>query len=152
MYKDISTDNNYPKTVLIRNSPDGMIWQIYHVNSERAAAIIAKRAKDNAFEGVTLEDYQPNMEETSPNWQNDFSADVELRLLEGTNKIDYLLNKGFITLDDIKVYTQRWMDGVDAHDDEAIDKYYQEQYAEQCCEQEEHERMLEDFYGQDEPE
>lgn len=144
----ISTNNNYPKTVVIRNSKGGMIWQIYHVKSERAAEIIAKRAADNCFEGVTLEDYQPNMEETSEGWQNDFSTDVELRLLEGDNKIQYLLAKGLITLDDIKEYTQQYMNGVDQYDDEQIDKYYQEQYAEQCVEQEENERMLEDFYGQ----
>jgi hypothetical protein len=151
----ISTNNNYPKTVVIRNSKGGMIWQIYHVHSYRAAEIIAKRAHDNAFDGVTLEDYQPNMEETSPNWQNDFSTDVELRLLEGTNKIQYLLNKGLINLDDIKEYTKKWMDAVDAYDDEAIDRYYAEQYNQEQYEEDEERKLrdemmlLEDLYGQD---
>ena len=150
----ISTNNNYPKTVVIRNSKGGMIWQVYHVKSERAAEIIAKRAADNCFEGVTLEDYQPNMEETSEGWQNDFSTDVELRLLEGTNKIQYLLNKGLITLDDIKDYTKKYMDGVDAYDDEAIDRYYAEQYNQEQYEEDEERKLrdemmlLEDLYGQ----
>lgn len=126
--ENISTNNNYPKTVVVRNSKNGMIWQIYHVKSERAAEIIAKQANENAFDGVTLEDYQPNMEETFPNWQNDMRSNVELRLLEGDNKITYLLNKGLITLDDIKDYTKKWMNGIDAYDDEQIDKYYSEEY------------------------
>jgi len=67
-------------------------------------------------------------------------------------KIKCLIDGGFITIEDIREYTQQYMDGVDQYDDEQIDKYYQEQYAEQCCEQEEQERMLEDFYGQEEQE
>lgn len=66
-------------------------------------------------------------------------------------KIQCLIDGGFITIEDIREYTQQYMDGVDQYDDEQIDKYYQEQYAEQCVEQEANERMLEDLYGQDEP-
>ena len=106
MYKNISTGKNYPKTLVVRNRPDGMIWQVYHVNSERSAEIIAEGAVKNAFEGVTLEDYQPNMEETSPDWQNDFRTNIELRLIEGDNKIKYLINAGYITLEEVLEYVQ----------------------------------------------
>jgi hypothetical protein len=68
-------------------------------------------------------------------------------------KIQCLIDGGFITIEDIREYTQQYMDGVDQYDDEQIDKYYQEQYAEnQARELDAEEKMLEDLYGQDEPE
>jgi len=107
-------------------------------------------------------------------------------------KIQCLIDGGFITIEDIREYTQQYMDGVDQYDDEQIDKYYAEQYGdnnipdvncgewecgagtlhpstmqecdcfkyendEQYAEEQsrlldEEERMLEDFYGQEEQE
>lgn len=128
MYKNISTTTEFPKTLVVRNTPDGMIWQIYHVKTERGAKIIAEGADRGGFEGVTLENHQPELEETFPNWQNDIRNSVELRLLEGGNKIDYLLRKELITLDDIELYTKQWMNALDAFDNEQIDKYYSNQY------------------------
>lgn len=61
----------YPKTVVVRNSPDGMIWQIYHVDNEFQARHIIKGAQDSAYEGVTLEHHQPEHKETFPNWREE---------------------------------------------------------------------------------
>jgi hypothetical protein len=69
MYTDISTQNNYPKTLVIRNTPEGMIWQIYHVNNLQEAEGLASIAKSNGFYGITLEDYQPEHVETWPGWR-----------------------------------------------------------------------------------
>ena len=69
MFEDISKVNTYPKTLVIRNSVNGAIWQIYHVDSIEQAFHLSKNAKGNAFHGRTLEDYQPNEEETFPNWR-----------------------------------------------------------------------------------
>ena len=69
MYNDNSTNNNYPKTLVIRNSIDGMIWQVYHVDNDLQAHFLAKNAKNNGFYGRTLEDYRDDMEETFPNWK-----------------------------------------------------------------------------------
>lgn len=67
-------------------------------------------------------------------------------------KIKCLIDGGFITIEDIREYTQQYMDGVDQYDDEQIDKYYQEQYGDLARELDAEEKMLEDFYGQDGPE
>jgi hypothetical protein len=70
MFEDISTTGfKYPKTLVIRNTVGGAIWQIYHVDNVYQALYISKGAKANCFEGRTLEDYQPNEEETFPNWR-----------------------------------------------------------------------------------
>jgi hypothetical protein len=69
MFEDISKGDTYPKTLVIRNSVNGYIWQIYHVDNIYQAFYLSKGAKANAFEGRTLEDYQPNEEETFPNWR-----------------------------------------------------------------------------------
>ena len=59
MFTDIST-GDYPKTLVIRNSPDGMIWQLYHVKNNQEATTLAENAHNNAFYGITLEDHQPS--------------------------------------------------------------------------------------------
>lgn len=70
MFEDISTTGfKYPKTLVIRNTVGGMVWQIYHVDNGMQAFHLSKNAKLNAFEGRTLEDHQPDMEETFPNWR-----------------------------------------------------------------------------------
>lgn len=69
MYTNISTTADYPKTLIIRNHKGGMIWQIYHVQKESEAIKLAEKATRNAFEAITLEDYQPNHEETWPDWR-----------------------------------------------------------------------------------
>jgi hypothetical protein len=121
MYKNISTTKNYPKTLVIRNTPDGMIWQIYHIKTERSAQLLANRADQNGFKGITLENHQPEHEETFPNWRNE--AGVELRLLEGDDKVNYLLNAGYISVEEVMEYSQKYTDAVDAYDDEQLNKH-----------------------------
>lgn len=59
----------YPKTLVIRNHEGGMIWQIYHVQAEHEAAQLSRNATRHGFRAITLEDYQPEMEETWPDWR-----------------------------------------------------------------------------------
>jgi hypothetical protein len=69
MYTDISTNEIYPKTLVIRNHEGGMIWQIYHVEKESEATKLSNNATMNGFEAITLEDYQPENEETWSDWR-----------------------------------------------------------------------------------
>jgi hypothetical protein len=69
MYKNISTTESFPKTLVVRNTPDGMIWQIYHVKNQNEAEKLAVNATSNGFYGITLEDYQPEHVETWPGWR-----------------------------------------------------------------------------------
>ena len=69
MYINLTTNNNFPKTLLIRNEVGGFIWQVYHVDKEIEAEKLADNATRNGFNGITLEDYQPNYEETWPDWR-----------------------------------------------------------------------------------
>lgn len=68
-YTDESTGAKYPKTLMIRNHEGGMIWQVYHVHSEVEADRLSSNAHRNGFLGSTLEDYQPDYEETWPDWR-----------------------------------------------------------------------------------
>ena len=76
MYKDISTLDQFPKTLVIRNHQGGMIWQIYHVQKESEAQKLAYNATMNAFEAITLENYQEDMEETWPDWRETCNSDI----------------------------------------------------------------------------
>jgi hypothetical protein len=69
MYKDISSNGDYPKTLVVRNHEGGLIWQIYHVDKEIEAIILAKNATANAFMAITLENHKPESEETWPDWR-----------------------------------------------------------------------------------
>jgi len=69
MYTDISTNENYPKTLMIRNHEGGMVWQVYHVQKESEAEKLAINAYRNAFLAITLENHQPEVEETWPDWR-----------------------------------------------------------------------------------
>ena len=69
MYTDISTDGTFPKTLVIRNHEGGLIWQIYHVQKESEAEKLSNNATMNGFEAITLENYQPDYEETWPDWR-----------------------------------------------------------------------------------
>jgi hypothetical protein len=70
MYTDISTDEKYPKTLILRNHEGGMIWQIYHVEKQTEAERLAINATNNAFHAITLEDHQPDMKQTWPDWRD----------------------------------------------------------------------------------
>jgi len=69
MYTNQSTTNEYPKTLMIRNHEGGMIWQVYHVQKQSEADKLSANAHGNGFYGSTLEDYQPNYEETWKDWR-----------------------------------------------------------------------------------
>jgi hypothetical protein len=69
MYKDISTTETYPKTLMIRNHEGGCIWQVYHIKKESEAIKLASNAYRNGFQGSTLENYQPEYEETWKDWR-----------------------------------------------------------------------------------
>jgi hypothetical protein len=70
MYTDISTNNEYPKTLMIRNHEGGMIWKVYHVQKQSEADKLSANAWRNGFWGSTLEDYQPEYKETAPDWRD----------------------------------------------------------------------------------
>lgn len=69
MFKNQTTNDSYPKTLMIRNEDGGMIWQVYHVDTIKEAELLATNAYKNAFYGSTLEDYQPKYEETWKDWR-----------------------------------------------------------------------------------
>jgi len=69
MLIDESTTESFPKTLLIRNTEDGMIWQIYHVNNGKEAEILAENALSNGFLSSTLEDHYKDEKETWPDWR-----------------------------------------------------------------------------------
>lgn len=69
MYTDLTTDDVYPKTLIIRNHEGGMIWQVYHVEKQSEAEKLAENATANGFLAITLEDYQEDMEQTWPDWR-----------------------------------------------------------------------------------
>ena len=70
MYTNLTTNNSFPKTLFIRNEFGGMIWQVYHINNLTEAERLANNATKNQFNGITLEDYQPDYEETRPDWRD----------------------------------------------------------------------------------
>ena len=70
MYTNEST-GEYPKTLVIRNHWGGMIWQIYHVKNKEEATRLSTNAGRNGFQAITLEDYQPEEENTFLGWRED---------------------------------------------------------------------------------
>lgn len=71
MFTDITTDKNYPKTLVIRNHEGGAIWQIYHMDNKHQVSTIVEGATKNGFDAITLEDYLPDYEETFAYWRHD---------------------------------------------------------------------------------
>jgi hypothetical protein len=76
MFRDISTNDDYPKTLVIRNHEGGMIWQVYHVQKLSEAQKLAHNATMNAFEAITLENYHEDYEETWPDWRENCNPDI----------------------------------------------------------------------------
>ena len=58
MYSNVSNNENFPKTLIIRNHLGGAIWQVYHVQKLSEAEKLSFNATMNGFEAITLEDYQ----------------------------------------------------------------------------------------------
>lgn len=69
-YQDNTTTSNYPKTLLIRNEPGGMIWQVYQVQKESEASKLSANAMGNGFHSRTLVDYTEDYDETFPDWRD----------------------------------------------------------------------------------
>lgn len=69
MYRNTSTSEEYPKTLLIRNTFGGMIWQVYHVEKESEAAKLSHGAALNGFQDCELTDYKEDWEQTWPDWR-----------------------------------------------------------------------------------
>lgn len=76
MFCNLSSDEVYPKTVHIRNSVDGCVWQVYHVNNINEAKMLGRNSLKKGFERTDLVDYSP-CEETFPNWRE--SCDDEMK-------------------------------------------------------------------------
>ena len=68
-FTDISTSELFPKTLVVRNHEGGLIWQIYHVQKQSEADRLAANAHANGFYCLTLENHQPDYEETWPDWR-----------------------------------------------------------------------------------
>lgn len=77
--RDTSTNNNYPKTLLIRNEVGGMVWQLYHVPSLESAILLAYTSRTQGYEDQELVDYKPESEENYPEWDTspEYSAYLE---------------------------------------------------------------------------
>ena len=75
MYRDISI-GEYPKTLMIRNHEGGMIWQVYHVHTQNQVDRLSSNAHRNGFLGSTLEDHQPEQEETWPDWRDNCDPEI----------------------------------------------------------------------------
>lgn len=69
-YTDVSTNDKYPKTLIIRNTKEGMIWQVYNVEKEIEAIKLSANAFNNGFLGITLEDFDKEVKETYPDWRD----------------------------------------------------------------------------------
>lgn len=57
----------YPKMLIMRNQPDGMIWQAYRVENETEERILTKNARANGF--IVQHESENYTEETSPGWR-----------------------------------------------------------------------------------
>ena len=83
---DLTNNDNYPKTLLIRNHEGGMIWQVYHVQQRKEAVLLAEGAKRNYFEAVTLIDYNDEYKENWPDWREKCTS----KLKEIVDKFDIM--------------------------------------------------------------
>ena len=68
-YEDLTTKDSFPKTFVVRNTRNGMVWQIYHPDTQEDVDNLSKNAFGNGFLGNTLEDHQPELEETWSDWR-----------------------------------------------------------------------------------
>lgn len=68
---DESTNDSWPKTLLIQNTLDGLVWQVYHVNNELEVSILSENAWNNDFEVQKLIDFDDfHYKETWPGWRD----------------------------------------------------------------------------------
>lgn len=67
-FLDLSSNDQFPKTLLIYNTEGGMVWQVYHVETESEANNLSKRADRNGFMHRELVDKTED-DETFPDWR-----------------------------------------------------------------------------------
>jgi hypothetical protein len=61
---------NFPKTLEIRNTAGGAIWQLYHVQTQKEIDFLTKVSRGNGFYSQTVVDFDGE-EETFTGWRND---------------------------------------------------------------------------------
>lgn len=76
-YDTMITTGSFPKTLEIRNTPGGAIWQLYHVMSAEEAGRIANGADERGFYSRILVDFRPD-QETFPTWRKEVDWGTEL--------------------------------------------------------------------------
>ncbi len=85
-HKDLTTKKEYPKTIKVKTSYDGLYnFQVYHVYNAFDKSMIILNAYNNDFEGITLEDYQPEIKETDIYFHNKPLTMVKLYVHQKTN-------------------------------------------------------------------
>lgn len=77
---DKSISPKFPKTLLIRNTKGGGIWQVYHVDNFAQAIFLSNNAKRNGFEEQTLIDLDTSFSETFPGWMSEMAKDFQAML------------------------------------------------------------------------
>jgi|WetSurMetagenome_2_1015567.scaffolds.fasta_scaffold55296_4 hypothetical protein len=84
-YLDVSSSPDYPKSLMVRNSVGGMVWQHYRVRSKAEADALCANSWNNGFYGSTLEDNNP-YEETYPNWREECTDEIKAILVPDTEE------------------------------------------------------------------
>lgn len=75
--QDSTTTSEFPKTLRIRNEYGGMLWQVYHVNSQSEAAQLENGAHRKGFYHTELVDYCAEQRETFPGWRREASMSLD---------------------------------------------------------------------------
>ena len=75
-YQDISTNEQFPKTMTMQAQPNGAYWQIYHVRDNSEVEMLKEGATRNGYEVITLRNYNGQLEETFPNWRGEQEASI----------------------------------------------------------------------------
>lgn len=57
------------QTVLIRNTPLGCVWQVYHIQNYSEYEMLKKNSKKNGFMVCEMVAHNPSQEETFPDWR-----------------------------------------------------------------------------------
>lgn len=82
-------EQGFPKTLEIRNTSGGIVWQVYHVNNELEIEMLIATSSSNGFMAQDIVPYDPKREETFPNWRGSkdwrdywekYTTDCELRM------------------------------------------------------------------------
>ncbi len=75
-YQDISTNEQFPKTMTMQAQPNGAYWQIYHVRDNSEVKMLKEGATRNGYEVITLRNYNGQLEETFSNWRGEQEVSI----------------------------------------------------------------------------